>query len=184
MTGSSNDSAAGDPRLRHKLTPVFRILDGVTLGAFQASALTLLAITMLYCMEIVLRYAFGSPTLWSRDTITYLLCGMLMLAAPQVARRNTHVAITIFVDSLPDRIRGAVESTLALSTAIISGGVAWITAQETIRLMTSNILTLGTIAIPKWWISAFIPIGFALVSLQFLSFALDRSRMGQDRTQV
>jgi TRAP-type C4-dicarboxylate transport system permease small subunit len=184
MTSPSNDNAAGSSRLHHRLAPVFRILDAVTLAAFQISALLLLAITALYCMEIVMRYAFASPTLWSRDTITYLLCATLMLAAPQVARRNTHVAITILVDSLPGRIRRAFETTLALSTGLISGGVAWIAAQETARLMTSGILTLGTIAVPKWWIFLFIPVGFALVALQFLSLALDRSRLGHDRTQV
>jgi TRAP-type C4-dicarboxylate transport system permease small subunit len=152
--------------------------------AFNISAAILLAVTVLYCMEIALRYFFLSPTIWTRDTITYLLCAILLLASPQVARNNSHVAITILVELFDARTRHRIETVLALLTAFISAGVCWITAQETIRLFNSNILTLGTIAVPKWWISIFIPLGFSLVSLQFLSQAVDRTRRGHDRTKI
>ncbi len=184
MAAGQNTRATGTSRLHRARDAAFAALDGVTRLAFWASAVLLAVITALYCMEIVLRYFFLAPTLWSRDTITYLLCATLMLAAPQVARNNTHVAITIAVEGLPDRIRAAVERLLALVTGIVSGGVAWITAQETLRLISSNILTLGTIAVPKWWISIFIPVGFALIALQFLSHAADGTRLGHDKTQV
>ncbi|NMM45291.1 TRAP transporter small permease [Rhodospirillaceae bacterium KN72] len=184
MSAERKIEAAGETRLPSRLTPVFRVLDWVTSFAYRVSALILLAITALYCMEIALRYFFLSPTLWTRDTITYFLCATLLLAAPQVARDNTHVAINIFVEMMPQRIKGRMETILALLTGLISGGVAWITAQDTIRLFDSNILTLTTIAVPKWWISIFIPIGFALVALQFLSLALDPTRMGHDKRQV
>ena len=181
---SNEKSEVGNSRPLPIAGPAMKLLDKVTKLAFYLSAATLATIVSLYCMEIVLRYFFLSPTVWSRDTVTYLLCGTILLAAPEVARTNSHVAITIAVEMCRPKTRKRIETLLALITALVAAGVCWVTAGETFRLFNSGILTLGTVAVPKWWMSIFIPIGFFLISLQYLSLAVDESRRGHDRAQI
>lgn len=157
------------------------LLDQITRIAFYLSAATLALIVILYCMEIVLRYYFLSPTVWSRDTVTYLLSATILLAAPEVARTNKHVAITLVVEMCKPVTRHRIETVLAIVAAVVAMGVCWVTAGETLRLYHSEILTLGTVAVPKWWMSIFIPIGFSLISLQYFSLAVYPTRRNHDR---
>ncbi|WP_418648968.1 TRAP transporter small permease (plasmid) [Thauera butanivorans] len=152
---------------------MFRLLDVLTRAAFYLSAVLLLAITLIYCFEIVSRYFFNSPTVWSTDTVTYFLGAMTCLAIPEVARTNRHIAVTVFVDAMHGKSKEVAQRVLHLTAGVVAGGVAWIALSETLRLYKSGILTLGTIAVPKWWISAFIPLGLALLTLHYLRFAID-----------
>ncbi len=177
-------SGVGNRRPLSMARQAVRFLDWVTRVAFYMSAATLAVIAVLYCMEIVLRYFFLSPTVWTRDTVTYLLCGTIFLAAPEVAKNNSHVAITIAVEMCKEKHRTRIETLLVLIAALVAGGVCWVTAIECIRLFNAGILTLGTVAVPKWWISAVIPLGFLLISLQYFSQVMDQQRRGHDRTQI
>lgn len=175
---------AGSRRPPRVISLAITLIDVLTVMAYYLSAALLAVIVLLYSMEIVLRYFFLSPTVWTRDTITYLLAATISLAAPEIARINGHVAITIVLEKCSDTMRQILETGLALITALVTGGVCWITASQTARLIETGILTLGTVAVPKWWIAIFIPVGFLLISLQYLTLALDRTRRAHDRKQI
>ncbi|MDF1750172.1 MAG: TRAP transporter small permease subunit [Alphaproteobacteria bacterium] len=175
---------AGSHRPPRIIAVTIRLIDFLSTVAYTLSAILLAVIVMLYSMEIVLRYFFLSPTVWTRDTVTYFLAATICLAAPEIARQNGHVAITILLEMCSDRVRQFMETALALITAVVTGGVCWITAGQTARLIETGILTLGTVAVPKWWIAVFIPIGFLLVSLQYLALAFDQNRRDHDRTRI
>lgn len=177
----SNSNIKIDEEVGYRRPPTvikfaINILDIITKYAAYLSAATLAIIVSLYCMEIVLRYFFLSPTVWSRDTVTYLLAGTIFLAAPDVARQNGHVAITILVEKCQPKLRNKIEFILAFAAGLVALGVCWVTFGATFKLLSSGILTLGTVPVPKWWISVFIPIGFLLIGLQFLSLAIDPYR--------
>ncbi|MBL1421675.1 MAG: TRAP transporter small permease [Alphaproteobacteria bacterium] len=173
---SNANEEVGNSRPPNLFKTAIKFLDIVTKYVAYLSAATLAFIVCLYCMEIVLRYFFLSPTVWSRDTVTYLLAGTIFMAAPDVARQNGHVAITILVEKCRPKLRKNLEMTLACVAGVVALGVCWVTFGATFKLFDSGILTLGTVPVPKWWISVFIPIGFLLIGLQFLSLAIDPSR--------
>lgn len=150
-----------------------RALDALTRLAFAASTCLLAAITGIYCLEIVRRYFFNAPSVWAQDTITYFLVAMICLAIPEMARSRGHIAITVLLDLLPARLRGASLRLLDAAVACVAAGLVYITGVETWKLYAGNILTLGTVMVPKWWISVFIPLGFALLGLQYLRHAIE-----------
>lgn len=181
---NNKDMEVGNRRPPNLIKSAMAILDIVTKYAAYLSAATLAVIVSLYCMEIVLRYFFLSPTVWSRDTVTYLLAGTIFMAAPDVARQNGHVAITILVEKCQPKLRKNVELILACAAGIVALGVCWVTFGATFKLFNSGILTLGTVPVPKWWISIFIPLGFLLIGLQFLSLAIDPTRRNFHKADV
>ena len=158
-------------------------LDGVTKVCYWASGLTLAAIVVVFCYEIVARYAFAAPTRWGHDTVTYLLCVGTFLAAPEVARVKGHVAITFMHSFLPQGVQRWVEVCLAITVALVCLTAAYITGIEAHRQFDRNIMTLGTFIVPKWWVSTFIPVGFFLVSLQYVSHIVRGSQVGEREKQ-
>lgn len=166
------------------VTPILSLLDAITKLAFVISTLLLIGMTSIYCFEIVQRYFFNSPSVWAQDTITYFLAAMIALAIPEVGRTRSHIAITVVVDALSSSKKAVALRVLGLLSFLISAAVFYITAEETYKLYTAGIMTLGTVAVPKWWIAVFIPIGFGLLALQCLRQALQAQALEpQSNTQ-
>ena len=155
-------------RARRILAPVVAALDAVTilLAAIAAAAAVLMAGA--YVWEVAARYVFGAPTDWAHDLVTYLLCATVMLALPEVTRRNGHVAVTVLSDRAPARIAPPLLVLLALVSAAVCLAAAWILLGENLRQFRRGIETLATLPVPKWWISSMITLGLSLSGLQFL----------------
>jgi TRAP-type mannitol/chloroaromatic compound transport system permease small subunit len=68
--------------------------------------IALLVVAMLY--EVLLRYGFDSPTLWSNDVVKYLNGTLFLLAAGWTLRKNQHVRIDFLAVRLPVRVQHAI----------------------------------------------------------------------------
>jgi TRAP-type mannitol/chloroaromatic compound transport system permease small subunit len=83
--------------------------------------------------EVIARYAFNAPTIWSFD-LTYMLYGTIfMLGAAYALHKGAHIRTDFFYEKWSDRTRGVVDSVSYLVfffPSIImllasSGGEAW-----------------------------------------------------------
>ncbi len=124
----------------------------------------------IYCLEVVLRYFFNSPTRWSTETVANLMLVMLYLSLPHATRSASHIAVTLVVDLFPRQARLIGASLNALS-ALLCAAVAWVSLLENIRQYTNFIETSGNFPIPKWWVSIWITYGFASMAIWFLRLA-------------
>jgi TRAP-type mannitol/chloroaromatic compound transport system permease small subunit len=60
--------------------------------------------------EVIARYAFNAPTIWSFD-ITYMLYGTIfMLGAAYALHKGAHIRTDFFYEKWSDRTRGVVDS--------------------------------------------------------------------------
>ena len=150
-----------------------RLLDRITYVCYSVSGLLLLLIMTAYLAEIFLRYVLGSPTVWSIDLVSYALAAMVSMAAPELARNNMHISISLVPDSLKNvRLRENYVRTLTFFSAAVIGYVVYVTGGETYKLFQQDILTVGTFVIPKWWVSVFIPVGLFLTAAQYLRLTI------------
>lgn len=154
--------------------PLLRLHDALTRAGFFAGAVALIGIFGLYNFEVAARYFFNSPTKWSGDVVTYLLCVMIGLVLPELTRTKSHIAITF----IGERMRPADQRKLGLALSLASGVVclvaAWIVGDETLRLYVGKIETIASFLIPKWWLAAFLTYGLLSSGLHFLRlFAAD-----------
>ena len=161
MTPSSHHSRSWPERI---VTP----LDLVTRFSMVASGVALLLITSSYVFEVIMRYFLNAPTSWSSDVIQGFFAAMIMLALPEVTRTNSHIVISFFLEKMKPTSRQHLGRAIALIGFAMCMLTAWICLQETLRQFDRSIETLWSHPIPKWWISAFIPFGFALSGLQML----------------
>ena len=158
--------------------PLLRLHDAVTRGGFLAGAASLIAIFALYNFEVAVRYLFDSPTKWSGDVVTYLLCVMIGLLLPELTRTKSHIAITFVGERLGPLGRRWLESVLSLVSGVVCLVAAWIVGDETVRLYVGEIETIASFIVPKWWLGAFLTYGLASSGLYFLRLFLADVRAG------
>jgi TRAP-type C4-dicarboxylate transport system permease small subunit len=159
---------------RQKRTPttwaarIMTPLDLVTRLSMYASGMALLLILSAYVFEVIMRYFLDAPTSWSSDVIQGFFAAMIMLALPEVTRINGHIVISFFLEKMKPTSRQHLGRAIAFIGFVMCMLTAWICWQETFRQYDRSIETMWSHPIPKWWISAFIPFGFALSGLQML----------------
>ena len=83
------------------LATLARWHDGLTRFGFYLGGATLCGIVVCFWIEVVARYFFNAPTLWSSSIVAYCLCLSASLAMPELARTRGHIAISVLQDSLP-----------------------------------------------------------------------------------
>ncbi len=158
------------------LTKLSAIHDRLTQIAAVMAAIGLSLIVIFYVYEVVTRYFFNSPTAWVSDFVSYILCASVFLALPQVTKDKGHVAVTILVDIMPNKISGSLHVAINIIGFACLAFASYISFQENLRQLTKNIETLAIIPIPQWWVSSFITFGLALSSLYLLRYAVPSDR--------
>jgi len=69
-----------------------------------------LPLVLAVAYEVIARYAFNTPTLWSYD-VTYMLYGTIfMLGAAYALHKGAHIRTDFFYEKWSDRTRGVVDS--------------------------------------------------------------------------
>lgn len=157
------------------LSRMGRILDLLTKLAYHISGAALAGILCLIVNEVFLRYFFNSPTTWAGDANQWLFALATMLALPEITRVSGNVAITILLERMAEEKREPWGRGLFLVSCFACFLALYISGNEVIRQYSMGITTNWIYPIPKWWVSAAIPVGFLLSSLQFLRLGFQRS---------
>jgi TRAP-type C4-dicarboxylate transport system permease small subunit len=156
-----------------------RAHDMLTAVSFQLAIACLGIISVVYCYEVVLRYAFNAPTTWANPLVSYLLCALIFLAIPEMTRTSSHISINLLNDALPPSVSNALGQIVRLVGMIACLVGAWITSGETGSQFVGGIWTISYFPVPKWIVSIFIPYGFLSAGLYFLRQLLgDRAEAG------
>src|SRR5947209_3506673 len=141
-----------------------RLLDGFAMLA----ALILFAMVVIVTCDIVLRNVTGSGLSWANEVSEYSLYLMTLLTAPWLLRRGQHVRLDVVLTLLPPRIAWLLEAFgdvlgFAVSLALVRYGFA-----ATAESWRVGALTIKNLVFPEWWLLAALPLGFALISAEFV----------------
>ncbi len=85
-----------------------RLIDRVSDAALAASMALALAMFSLMLAEVLARYVFGHPMIWSHETTGMLNGCMFLAAAAPALRAGTHVTVDALSSRLPARLRHAI----------------------------------------------------------------------------
>lgn len=144
------------------------IHDVITYVGYCLAAVCLAVIVGSYCIEIVGRYFFASPTRWSSSMVAYMLCAMLFLVTPELARTRGHIIISI----LPDRMSATSASfymrVVYLLSCVVCLVAGWFCLQVAISQFHAGITTVNEWRIPKWYLSSLIPYALFSSGIHFM----------------
>jgi TRAP-type C4-dicarboxylate transport system permease small subunit len=121
--------------------------------------------------DVVLRYVFVAPTYWALEVNTFLLAFLCVIPAGDVLRVGSQIRITFLYDRLTPAVKARLDILRAAAGLFFcgimiwkGGDMAWVAWLHNDRMSTS----LGTPMVIPY---LFLPIGFLLLALQYLSIA-------------
>jgi len=137
------------------LTLLERLLDAVAVVQF-------LAMFAIICVQIVLRYVFNAPLVWSDELAQYCFVWVAFIGVVLASRNRTNIAITAVRDRLP-RLPATVLMLAAegamFGFALVLGWYGW-------RLMAQNAdVTMTSMPFGYWIVYAIVPIAALFIAL-------------------
>lgn len=145
-----------------------RICDGLVKGCYYFGGFLLLVMALSTTYDMVMRYFFTRPTIWSQDLNENILVYTTYLSAAWILRQERHVAITILTDRLSPKGRrwmDIIASFLGVLTCVI---LTWQSFDYTLDLFLRGELHIRSLVIPKWVSWAPIPFGSGLLCIYFV----------------
>lgn len=153
------------------MKPVWKAFDAVNRMCFLFGAALIASIAAIYCYEVGARYLFNAPTEWSGLVASLIFSVGTFLVIPEVTRRGSHVAVDILLHELRGPARKWLGRFLMAVSAGLCGVACAVTAVEAHRQIVEDISIMSTLIVPKWWVTVFMPFGFAGAAVYFLRAA-------------
>jgi TRAP-type transport system small permease protein len=144
-------------------------LDKVSWTLDRAAAYFFLPVmTIIMLMEVIGRYVFNSPIIWSPEAVSHLLIIVLLFGIPECTRQNGHIRMDLLNRAMPDWAHRAVEALYALIGIMVFVLIAKKAGGE-ISYLKSIPVTTEFLRLPIWLYYT----GIALLSATMvLMFAL------------
>jgi len=152
----------------------FRILSGVVI----------FSVFVLIVTDVLMRLFGLSPWTYISGIVEYGLLWFTMLAAPYLVRAKGHVFIDALIRLLSPRMR-RVFAIVTFTICVCSCAVfAWFSLQLLIQAITMNLIDTRGEDMPLWTLLVPMPVGFALVAVEFTRFLFGYDDMYGSRTDV
>ena len=144
------------------------LFDRVLAAFAAAGALLVAAMALSITINVVLRNA-GAPTLLGLlDLIEYGLLAVTFLAAPWVLAKNAHVAVDLIPSILPPRAARVLVRVVACIGFAVSAVLLRYSAEAMLASAARGSMIRQAFVFPEWWVLAIMPLGLALICLEFL----------------
>ena len=121
-------------------------------------------------VDVSIRTVGITPPLFTSSIVEYALLYIAMFSAPWLVRQKGHVAIEAVVSILPPSIREPLAKVVYFVCAVIAMYFAYLSIELFIEAWISGNLDVRGIDMPYWTQFLPMPIGYALVSLEFVMY--------------
>nr|WP_019998846.1 TRAP transporter large permease subunit [Aureimonas ureilytica] len=140
------------------------------------AALLLVGIIGLLLMGVVSRYVFSIPVVWIDEAASIAFLWLAMLGAAIAIDRAEHLRLTIFLNMLPERLRG-LASTLGL--LLVATFLVALLEPAVEYVVEESYLTSAALNIPMSWRVAGLPVGIGLMLVLVLRDAFRSGTLAQ-----
>lgn len=136
-------------------------------GGFIA-AIFVIVMAFLVAAEAILRYGFNSPTVWSVEITSYLMCFAIFLALARALKEEQHVRALFIISRFSRRVQDVARIITGFVSMIGVGllvWTGWLQAENAYHIHEVSLTPLDT---PMFIIKLAIPIGGLLFLLQWI----------------
>lgn len=133
------------------------------------STAMIIAAMLVVCQMILMRYVFRQPTIWQTDFVVFSATAAMFIGAPYVLLKGGHVGVDVVEMLLADRARARlrlVGSFLGLLFCLLMFVATWIQFHEA---WLGNWKHSSVWAPPLWIPLLSLPVGFAMLCLQYIA---------------
>ena len=139
------------------------------LSAFMFAAAAIIAFLMIaVCWDVLARTFVGMPLVWVLEFTEYGLLYMTFLSAAWVLKDEGHVANDVLFTRLALKNQALLNGVTSILGAVVCILLTWFGAQVSWNKLLSGAYQPTPIEPPDFPIFVVIPVGFLLLSIQFL----------------
>jgi C4-dicarboxylate transporter DctQ subunit len=120
------------------------------------------------CYEVVSRYFFQKPTVWSVEFCEYMLFLLAFLGTTWVLKKGAHINVTILLERLRPRTRTYCNLFSSFMGILISLIIFWFSLKTSVENYVVGVKIVKTYALPKWIFLSFISLGYLLLLIEFV----------------
>lgn len=145
-----------------------RVLDRLDslLAAATSTMIVLIGLAMI--LEVVMRYLFDKPTVWTVELSRFALLYITFLGASWVLRQEAHVKIDMVLDMLNPRNRALLNMVTSLFCAAICLVLVWYGAKVSVDSFQTGYRMETELRTPQVAVIAVIPVGMFLFLFGFV----------------
>jgi TRAP-type C4-dicarboxylate transport system permease small subunit len=141
-----------------------RLLNALVLVA----CLLLLIMTIMIGADVVSRNVGGGGVAVSNELSEDILYLMTLLAAPWLLRQGQHIRVDIILRALPVRAAWLLEWVGDIVGLLCCLYFVWYGYLITRASYDAGSINIKTLVTPEWWTLAPLPLGFALLGIEFI----------------
>jgi TRAP-type C4-dicarboxylate transport system permease small subunit len=141
-----------------------RLLNALVLVA----CLLLLIMTIMIGADVVSRNVGGGGVAVSNELSEDILYLMTLLAAPWLLRQGQHIRVDIILRALPVRAAWLLEWVGDIVGFLCCLYFVWYGYLITRASYDAGSINIKTLVTPEWWTLAPLPLGFALLGIEFI----------------
>jgi TRAP-type mannitol/chloroaromatic compound transport system permease small subunit len=142
------------------------VIDGISEWSGKSVAFLVVIMTVLIVMEIIMRYGFNSPTIWSSELVTYLAGIVYLWGGACALSRGIHVRVDLIYGRFSQRTQAIMDLAsfplLFITFAVVTvAGVEW-----SITALVFHQTSGSQWAPPIWPMRMIIPVAAFLLLIQ------------------
>jgi C4-dicarboxylate transporter DctM subunit len=147
------------------------ILDRIVDGFGMIGGVLILCNAAFITYEVVMRYIFNAPTIWVQEVTIYLTILSGFLALAYALKENAHVKVDFVSVHLHGRTALALEILAALMAILFVAVLGWEGIVMALNTFEAQEHSPTLLRVPVWIPQSFIPLGAALLLLEYLRLA-------------
>jgi C4-dicarboxylate transporter DctM subunit len=147
------------------------ILDRIVDGFGMIGGVLILCNAVFITFEVVMRYIFNAPTIWVQEVTIYLTILSGFLALAYALKENAHVKVDFVSVHLRGRTALALEILAALMAILFVAVLGWEGIVMALKTFEAHEHSPTLLRVPVWIPQSFIPLGAALLLLEYLRLA-------------
>ena len=151
-----------------------RWLGGVVQAANLISAVCVLILMVLVIADIFGRYLFNSPVPMTYEVGSFLMVFVVFLGLAYTQRMGAHIRVEFFTLRLSERARAMLDILASGLGLLLYLTIAYQSFNWALASWRVGDYVAGLINIPRWPSQFMVPLGSALLCLQFLADVVRR----------
>jgi len=151
---------------------LLRVIDSMNQWASNGVSLLFLPMTLIATYEVVMRYAFNSPTTWAWDVNVQLFCLVVVFGAGNTLLQRGHVIMDVIIAFFSEKTRLRINLLVYIIFIVAIGIVVSQTAMFAWRSMLIHERASTLLAPPVYPIKTGMFLGVTLLWLEGISLFL------------
>jgi len=140
-----------------------RIIDFMALLA----GILLVALVLIVCWEIAMRYFVRRPLVWMVEVSEYILFSIAFLGAPWLLKKGGHVNVDVVTEHMGSKMQRIMKRIAMATGVIFSAIVCWFAFTTALECYRTGVLVTKTLNVPKHYFLFLISLGYLFLTLEF-----------------